>query len=556
MSIADVLACLQRGDSAGADARLAETLAANPRHAEALHLRALVRHQRGDLNGALNDIEASIAADAKQAAVHFNHGNILLMLNRPETALGAFTRAVELAPNDVQAWLNRAGVERTLRKDEAAAESCARVLQLDPKNTAALNERAAALGRLGRFEEALACIDRALALKPKFAPALANRGKLLAELERYEEACASYDAALAIDGGRGGVWNNLGVALSARGKFEEAAHAYQRASAAPVRDFDAGNPIYNIALMRLLQGDYAAGFPLYAQRFTAGESHRSPIADSAPPWRGERVEGVLRIWSEQGVGDQLLFYRLLPLVLERTPNVIIDCELRLVPLLRRSYPALSDVLPYGASAGQTAVQIALGDLPAALKLSPNALEALPALLSADATKRNARRAEYERLANGRRIVGIAWSSPKAKAARLKGAQLGEWGALLREPYFFVSLQYGEASADIAAARAAFGAGIHEDASVDQMHSIDDFAAQIAALDHVVTVSNTTAHVAGALGAPCVVMAPPARGLHWYWGFNGPRTPWYPSLRLVRRSVGAPWSERVSAAAALLRDGGQ
>jgi hypothetical protein len=59
------------------------------------------------------------------------------------------------------------------------------------------------------------------------------------------------------------------------------------------------------------------------------------------------------------------------------------------------------------------------------------------------------------------------------------------------------------------------------------------------------------HLAGALGVPCTVLAPPAQGLLWYWGATGERTPWYESVRVVRRSANEDWAAQVARAAAFL-----
>jgi hypothetical protein len=241
----------------------------------------------------------------------------------------------------------------------------------------------------------------------------------------------------------------------------------------------------------------------------------------------------------------------LPLVLARTARVVVDCDPRLASMLRRAHPGLAGILAPNAPCAGVAAQIAMGDLPRVLQLTAREIAALPIVLGADAEKMQSLRAKYQEKAQGRAIIGIAWASPKAKYARAKGAALEHWGALLSRGHFFVSLQYGDADAEIEAARARFGADIYCDPDVDQMRSIEDFATQIAALDHVVSVSNTTVHVAGAIGARCVVLTPPGRGLHWYWGLQGATTPWYPSLRLVRRPFGAPWDEEIAAAAALV-----
>jgi ADP-heptose:LPS heptosyltransferase len=74
-----------------------------------------------------------------------------------------------------------------------------------------------------------------------------------------------------------------------------------------------------------------------------------------------------------------------------------------------------------------------------------------------------------------------------------------------------------------------------DPSIDQMTDLDAFAAQIAAMDVVLAVSGSAAHMAGALGVPTVVLLSPAP--QWKWGGEGERTDWYPSVTLLRRGVG-------------------
>jgi hypothetical protein len=58
---------------------------------------------------------------------------------------------------------------------------------------------------------------------------------------------------------------------------------------------------------------------------------------------------------------------------------------------------------------------------------------------------------------------------------------------------------------------------------------------------VVTVSNTTAHLAGALGRPLMVMLPEAFGLVWYWHTGRADSPWYPQARLFRQTAPGQWS---------------
>ena len=49
---------------------------------------------------------------------------------------------------------------------------------------------------------------------------------------------------------------------------------------------------------------------------------------------------------------------------------------------------------------------------------------------------------------------------------------------------------------------------------------------------VLTISNTTAHMAGALGIPCVVVLD--NGIVTTWPYTSFKTPFYPKTRLIRR----------------------
>jgi len=69
---------------------------------------------------------------------------------------------------------------------------------------------------------------------------------------------------------------------------------------------------------------------------------------------------------------------------------------------------------------------------------------------------------------------------------------------------------------------------------------------------VLTVSNTTAHVAGALGLPVWVMLPAKLGKFWYWGYEGETTAWYPSATVIRQTDVDNWRPTLLEAAARLK----
>ena len=67
----------------------------------------------------------------------------------------------------------------------------------------------------------------------------------------------------------------------------------------------------------------------------------------------------------------------------------------------------------------------------------------------------------------------------------------------------------------------------------------DTAALIDALDLVISVDTAPAHLAGALGKRCFCLLP-SEGLDFRWLLERSDSPWYPTMTLFRRPLGATW----------------
>jgi tetratricopeptide (TPR) repeat protein len=89
-------------------------------------------------------------------------------------------------------------LQRLKRLDDALA-SYDRALQLKPDDAEAFNNRGTALSELQREEEAVASYAQALALRPGYVGALHNQALSLMTLRRFEEAARSLERLLALD---------------------------------------------------------------------------------------------------------------------------------------------------------------------------------------------------------------------------------------------------------------------------------------------------------------------------------------------------------------------
>ncbi len=206
-----------------------QILASEPDHFDALHLRGLIHHQRGDHAGALSQIDAALRRIPDNILALNNRGLVLHALSRVEEALASFARALSLRPDYAEALLNRGNTLKDMQRLDAALASFDQAIAARPDYTEAHYNRGNTLSSLDRFTEALVSYDRALELRPDFPEVHCRRGIVLHALKRFDEALAAYDRALALRPNLADAYNNRGVILHAIKRFDEALADYSRA---------------------------------------------------------------------------------------------------------------------------------------------------------------------------------------------------------------------------------------------------------------------------------------------------------------------------------------
>ena len=156
----------------------------------------------------------------------------------------------------------------------------------------------------------------------------------------------------------------------------------------------------------------------------------------------------------------------------------------------------------------------------------------------------------KRLADGRTVIGVSWSSRNPRYGTPKSARLVDFESVLRLPNCrFVDLQYGDTQAEREAVQNDRGLALEHLPDIDNSNDIDSLAALIPACDIVISVSNATAHLAGALGKDTYVLVPAGRGRMWHWFRDRDDSPFYSRMRLKRRKIGQPWVDLVDTIAA-------
>lgn len=269
-------------------------------------------------------------------------------------------------------------------------------------------------------------------------------------------------------------------------------------------------------LLDLQSGNFSAGWPAYELRYKQKEAAGFGFRPhDAPHWDGKPTNDCILLWSEQGFGDSIMFIRFINDVSLLAPNFIVEVQPQLYELFEISFPWLvanGQLYRLGRAMPKYSCHCSLPSLPATLGLKNES----------DLIRHNAYLRADKTMVNG----WLKRDTPRIGVC-LKGGAASERAysrdmpANLMEP---LAEKYGP-----------FISLSNE----GQWESYADTAAAIAALDLVITVDTSVAHLSGALGVPTWLLL--SSDPDWRWQRERIDSPWYSSMRIFRQKQFMDWS---------------
>ena len=598
------LAHHQAGRLAEAEQCYRRLLAAQPDNADGLHLLGLLALAARRFDAAIELISRAIALAPGNVAFHYNLGIVLREAGRLEESAARYGETVRLDPSHVEAWANLSVVLTELKRPAEAVTACDRALAIKPDHAGALYNRGNAYREMGRLEEALGDYDSALRLRSGLAEAHSNRGITLGDLGRWPEAVVSYERALALRPDDAGFHYNLGIALRAIEQPERAIASYDRCLAldsghaqalanranalgdvgrveAALADLDKAltrrpddpeilynrgvmletahrfeNALvdyrralslrprfpecaHNLGLALAVLGRLDEAWPLLEWRFHVRSFPGRQRDFAQPRWIGDPLNGrTLLIHAEQGFGDTIQFSRYAAAI-GAGGRVIMEVP-RALRRLMTGLPGVDQLVvendplpPFDVHCPMLSLPLAFGTVSGTIP-PPSVLRGFgaPPVLPAGSGPR----------------IGVAWSgNPAHTNDRKRSMPLRAMLPLPSDAGLVCSLQTFMHDADRATLLATpeivdLGCGFQD---------FSDTAAAIMALDLVISVDTSVAHLAASLGKPAWILLPFRP--EWRWGLDREDSSWYPSARLFRQSAAGDWDGVIARVGAALRE---
>ena len=576
----------------------------DPTGFEALYNQGNIFLELGKYNDALMRYESAAKLNPSHAQLLNNAGIASVNSTRFDLGIDYFDAAIKAQPDFFEAQKNKAWTLLSAGQAHSAMEEFARLIAVghEQSNVSLVIDAYKGTGlaqvELGENKQALESFNAAIELQSNDPELFNNRGNVYKYLNEWDMAIADFERSLALKSRYHLAHSNLGNVYKERGQFDQALKHYQLAIDCEPAFAQAH---LNKALLLLGAGRFDLGLQEYEWRWATPEYAHQVLKTSKPLWDvRERVEQLLAItptpvpthvpapaqtvqahaktprllvWNEKGVGDDIYFARFLPLVRSLVEKLIVRVEPRLVQLFRRSFANIDFIaegefvnedaydahIPMGSLA-QLGSVFASGKCPSPdLSHAPLAQPYLSCEEGESKGLRGVLNLKNQILLAGELVVGLSWRSlhPQSGAKRslalrdlitglqrsqspASGLNSSAQSAKKLKTIKWINLQYSDVSQELEDTAAELGVRIETVKDLDVEHDLASTAHLIRSCDLVISIDNTTAHMAAALGVKTWVLVPFTSD--WRWQVVSDRVYGYARAQTYRQTVINDWDQ--------------
>jgi hypothetical protein len=266
-------------------------------------------------------------------------------------------------------------------------------------------------------------------------------------------------------------------------------------------------------------------------------------------WQGGNINknSKILVIKEQGVGDEIIYGSMYPDLINKFENLKIETESRLISLFTRSFNKENTFIPYKTySQNQKKLEqfdtiLYAGSL--GLLFRNNSYDFPKSkFLFADKYKYKIMKEKLDSISTKLKIC-ISWRSGNKALKNYKSLDLSLMSPLLELNQFtFINLQYDYTPEEMKTFNNNSKTQIITFDEIDAFNDFESMSALLVNLDLLITVSNTTTHLAGALGLETWLMKPHNHATFHYWNQPDNQTSWYSNMKLFSFNLG--WNRTI------------
>lgn len=220
----------RKGRFADAELHYRKVLAKDPGNAGVVRLMAVLAHEAGRNDRAIELLRKALAIDPNYGVAHRNLGNILATEGNNTEALHHYSEAARLDPRDINALIEVARLQSDVFDNcEAALVAYDQGLLSAPDDARLHRGRGKVLAEMERGDEAVSAMDEAARLAPDDAIVAYHQATILTKFDRKEEAAKAFERSIAIKSDDKEAWIAYGNLLATMKEPQKAVDALSRA---------------------------------------------------------------------------------------------------------------------------------------------------------------------------------------------------------------------------------------------------------------------------------------------------------------------------------------
>ena len=534
-----------------------------------LNVLSQIAQKMGDVDTTINSLKKILLIDKSNIECISKIYKLLLTKSLLDEALANINLILKIDKDHYEAIRDKAYIYFLKNNFDRAKKYIDNISKLQEKDFFAYNIKGLIYFKNTNFHEAKNYFEQAIKINSKYVDSYINLGVCLLELEKLDEAYKVFNDAHEIESDNSKTIVNLGNVLSLQDKVLEAIKIYNKAL-----DLDPNNQeiLSNIAIcycrenkekeakiyydkaikinpydyklmyaycaLQLKLNNFSSCWDLFDSRLLieknkAKLNNFELVKNNLFANLKVNPKNKLLILREQGIGEEILFSSTYKDIIDNFKNIKIEADKRLVSVFNRSF--------------QNDIFVEDGYYSKSSKISEfdNVIYAGSMIKFFRKRKTDFNNSNYllarkdivdqykDKLSSYKEKlkIGISWKSVVNIYGSLKSLSIKDFEPLFTDDRLIVNLQYGsiETDKEYLSSKKKYLKIFN---NLDLFNDIESCMGLLKNLDLFITVSNSTAHFAGGLGIPTILICPKKSSTYFYWNTFSGSSIWYKNMKVL------------------------
>lgn len=471
-------------------------------------------------------ILTKIIADKKEDVNNYlNLAYCYQGINDFNSAINTYKSAIKINPHHEQPYLNLGSMLRKLKLFKESEEILLRAKDL--KSHKIYTTLSSLYIDTKQFDKALDFANKAIEINQSDILAINNLASIYINLKNYNLASNFLEKGLKLYPQHPLIHLNLGVLNKNLNDLDKAKLHFQQSINSNPHLYDAY--LYK-SLIELSENNFQEGWDNYEYRWYKQDTRIKPSCDK---WDGSKNFQHILLWGEQGLGEQILFGSIISEVLTVFKKITLVIDEKLKPIFQESFPEINVYNPQDNwNKEDFDCHLPMASLGKFFRKDLNKFDNSKSYLDLISAKRDSQKIR----------CGLSWKSVNSVEGNLKSIHLNQLLPLLKmENIDFFNVQYTDEKKEIEQFNIQNNVKIQNINNLDTFNDLYNLSKYLKSFDLLVSISNTTAHLAGALSIPTLLLLPQSVGKLWYWSNTiADKNLWYPSVKIFRQEIDGNW----------------